>query len=382
MSQSAAPQYKATPNPYIDLVDLAINAGEVPFLLGSPGIGKSSFIREVAKMNNLLFIDVRLAGMDQTDIVGIPNFVDVHDDSGNIVGKRTSYIPNDIFPLQGLGDEKRLVKHDKNGKVITDANGKPEMYDGFLICLDELTSADEAVQAAAYQLILDRQVGQYKLLDNVAMVACGNRATDGAIAGKLGTALKSRVLTVEVECHYKSWIDWATKEGFSPYILDYLSWRPEMLHSFDPKTAENAFPCPRTWEKLNNLIKAEGDYNESVHTLAKGTIGSVSTEFKNFISYYALLPKIQDIIKNPKSADMPTDAGQVYALTGVLQQAFIDNTKDTAKVAALTEYMERMEPELQVVTMIKTLRKDKSVAITPSIQKWMTTNASRIRAQM
>lgn len=99
---------QATSNPYVNLVDIAINAGETPFLLGSPGIGKSAFMREVARMNNLLFIDVRLAGMDQTDIGGIPNFIDVLDASGNVVGKRTSYIPNDMFPLQGMGDEKRL----------------------------------------------------------------------------------------------------------------------------------------------------------------------------------------------------------------------------------------------------------------------------------
>ena len=59
---------QVTNNPYVNLVDIAINAGETPFLLGSPGIGKSAFMREVARMNNLLFIDVRLAGMDQTDI--------------------------------------------------------------------------------------------------------------------------------------------------------------------------------------------------------------------------------------------------------------------------------------------------------------------------
>lgn len=369
-------------NPYVNLVDIAINAGETPFLLGSPGIGKSAFMREVARMNNLLFIDVRLAGMDQTDIGGIPNFIDVTDASGNVVGKRTSYIPNDMFPLQGMGDEKRLLKWNKDGSPKIDpATNKQDYYDGFLICLDELTSADEAVQAASYQLILDRQVGQHKLLDNVVLVACGNKATDGAIAGKLGTALQSRVITVEVAVHHKSWMAWASKAGINQMILDYLAWKPNFLHDFDPSVDQLTFPCPRTWEKLSNIMNLEGSYTDDVHTLALGTIGKVAAEFKAFVAYYAKLPDIKKILADPANADLPTEVGQVYALTGVISQAMVEEV-GTTKIGPLVTYLERMEPEMQTVAMASALRKTKKLISDKAVSNWISVNKSRITAAL
>lgn len=373
---------QVTNNPYVNLVDIAINAGETPFLLGSPGIGKSAFMREVARMNNLLFIDVRLAGMDQTDIGGIPNFIDVTDASGNVVGKRTSYIPNDMFPLKGMGDEKRLLKWNKDGSAKIDpGTGKQDFYDGFLICLDELTSADEAVQAASYQLILDRQVGQHKLLDNVVLVACGNKATDGAIAGKLGTALQSRVITVEVAVHHKSWMAWASKVGINQMILDYLAWKPNFLHDFDPNVDQLTFPCPRTWEKLSNIMNLEGSYTDDVHTLALGTIGKVAAEFKAFVAYYAKLPDIKKILADPSKADLPTEVGQVYALTGVISQAMVEEV-GTTKIGPLVTYLERMEPEMQTVAMASALRKTKKLISDKAVSNWISVNKSRITAAL
>lgn len=373
-----------TRNPYIDLVDIVINAGETPFLVGSPGIAKSSINLTVAKMNNLLPIDVRLAGMDQTDILGLPNFVDVLDAKGNVVGKRTSYIPNDLFPLQGMGDEKRLLKFNKDGspKMVKDDTGAmvQDQYDGFLIMLEEFTSASEEVQSACYQLILDRQVGQHKLLDNVAIVACGNKASDGAIASKLGTALQSRVITIEVQADYKGWMSWANRAGIQQSIIDYLTWKPQYLHDFDPTVDQLTYPCPRTWHKLSNLITAQGSYSDQVHTLALGTIGKIAAEFKAFTAYYAKLPSIQKILKDPKNADMPTDVGQVYALTGVISQALADNKADAQSVADLVTYMERMEPEMQTVCMANSLRKAKGLLARTPVMSWVTNNNARINA--
>lgn len=287
-----------------------------------------------------------------------------------------------MFPLQGMGDEKRLLKWNKDGSPKIDpATNKQDYYDGFLICLDELTSADEAVQAASYQLILDRQVGQHKLLDNVVLVACGNKATDGAIAGKLGTALQSRVITVEVAVHHKSWMAWASKAGINQMILDYLAWKPNFLHDFDPNVDQLTFPCPRTWEKLSNIMNLEGSYTDDVHTLALGTIGKVAAEFKAFVAYYAKLPDIKKILADPVNADLPTEVGQVYALTGVISQAMVEEV-GTTKIGPLVTYLERMEPEMQTVAMASALRKTKKLISDKAVSNWISVNKSRITAAL
>lgn len=381
MTTANQPTVNFSVNPYMDLIEISLAARKTPFLLGKPGVGKSSFLQQTAKAGNLLYIDVRLTGMDQTDIMGIPNFIDVLDANGNVIGKRTSYIPNDLFPLQGMGDERRLIKKDKNGNVLYEKDGKtPQMYDGFLINLEEFTSADEAVQAACYQLILDRQVGQHKLMDNVFLVACGNGANDGAIAGKLGTALKSRVITIEVNVDNKSWMQWAASAGIHQYILDYLSWKPELLHKFDPNTDDLSFPCPRTWQMLSDLIEVEGGYTPAVHTLALGTIGKYASEFKNFVDYYSKLPDLKAILKDPANADMPTEIGQVYALTGVIAGALAEDHTNTQRVSDLMDYTQRMAPEMQVVTVANAMRKKRTLMTNKAVSSWIIKNGPRLNA--
>jgi MoxR-like ATPase len=49
-------------------ITTCIKAKLVPFLRGSPGVGKSSIIAEIAKDFNLKFIDFRLSQADPVDL--------------------------------------------------------------------------------------------------------------------------------------------------------------------------------------------------------------------------------------------------------------------------------------------------------------------------
>lgn len=45
-----------------------LRAGHVPYIAGSPGLGKSSIIKQIANENNLKLVDIRLAQADITDL--------------------------------------------------------------------------------------------------------------------------------------------------------------------------------------------------------------------------------------------------------------------------------------------------------------------------
>ena len=102
-----------------ELITLALKANLVPMVHGSPAIGKSSIVKWIAKKFNLKLIDLRLSQCDPTDLLGFPY----------IFGNRAGYRPMETFPI--MGDEI------------------PKGYNGWLLFLDELTSASTAVQAAA-----------------------------------------------------------------------------------------------------------------------------------------------------------------------------------------------------------------------------------------
>ena len=100
------------------------------FLWGPPGIGKSEVVQEIADELGGHVIDLRMAQMEPTDIRGIPFF-----------NKDISKM--DWAPPVDLPDEELASK-----------------YPIVVLFLDEMNSASPAVQAAGYQLILNRRVGK------------------------------------------------------------------------------------------------------------------------------------------------------------------------------------------------------------------------------
>lgn len=206
-----------------------ISAGLVTMLHGSPGIGKSDIVKQVAETYNLKLIDIRLSQCDPTDISGFPQIQEIKDKDGNTVDKKAAYIPMDVFPL-----ENDSLPLDKDGKEMS----------GWLLMLDEINQAKQAIQSAAYKLILDRQVGQHNLHKNVAIVCAGNLETDGAITSRVGTALQSRMIHLEIKPDFQGWLSWARDNGIDPRITSFINYMPEKLHFFDPKHKDKTFACP------------------------------------------------------------------------------------------------------------------------------------------
>lgn len=128
-------------------------------------------------------------------------------------------------------------------------------------------------------------------------------------------------------------------------------------------------------------MNLEGSYTDDVHTLALGTIGKVAAEFKAFVAYYAKLPDIKKILADPANADLPNEVGQVYALTGVISQAMVEEV-GTTKIGPLVTYLERMEPEMQTVAMASALRKTKKLISDKAVSNWISVNKSRITAAL
>lgn len=114
---------------------------------GAPGVGKSEIMAQVAKEMNYQLIDLRLTRMDTTDLTGLP-YLDPET-------KQTIFYLPEFLPTE---------------ESISAAG-----FDGALIFLDELSSAEPRLQVSAYELVLDRKVGNYIAPQNCFIVAAGNR---------------------------------------------------------------------------------------------------------------------------------------------------------------------------------------------------------------
>ncbi len=301
----------------------------VAFITGSPGVGKSAIVTNVANKLNLQLIDHRLSTSSPEDLSGLPAFK---------AGK-ASFMPFDIFP--------------------TEDTPLPPGKDGWLLFLDEFNSAAKSVQAAAYKLILDKQVGQYKLHPRVKIVAAGNKATDRAIVNSLSTAMTSRLIHLHMEVSHKEWLeDVAIAEKYDSRVIAYLNYKPGHLMDFSPDTmdGQDTFCCPRTWSFVNDLIKGK-EYNietidgASIYPLDRkaslytGAITSgVATSFIQFTRVFSSLPSIASIVIDPTGVPVPTDTSIRWSTIASLAEKVDNDTFEN-----VCKYINRFTADMRVL---------------------------------
>ena len=331
------------------LIKLALFSNNVPMLHGSPAIGKSSIVAALAAEANLKLIDIRLSGYDSTDMNGLVNF--------NEDRTRAEFVPMGNFPLAG------------DPLPLNPATGKP--YNGWLIILDELPSAERSVLAASYKLILDRMVGMHNLHEKAWLVAAGNMDSDGAIVNDMGTALMSRMVNLYLRPKLEEWMEYAIKSAAIPLdyrIQAFLEFRKDLFYSFSPSTVDDTFPAPRTWSMLNSMMVQLPEYTDDYFALVAGTIGvGAAREFQAFQKYFKSISKYADIVKDPKRTKIPTgDPGTLYALAGMLGKL-----SQKADVAPVLTYVARMPTDFQMITLRGMIASKQGIENTPEFDQWV-----------
>lgn len=326
--------YKCNPTQTEKYAKFVMSKGLVPYVRSSPGIGKSSIFRAIAKAAGLYLIDHRLSTSAPEDLTGLPRFLN---DSAE-------FVPfTELFPIEGMSP--------------------PPGYKGWLLFFDEFNAAERQIQAACYKIILDREVGQKKLHPDVHMALAGNLDTDGAITNPLSTAMQSRVIHIEMESHFDSWLkNVAIPENYDARIIAFLSMNPKMLNDFrgaeTAKSSEKTFACSRTWEFMNKLIKGEKfktyqDKNgQTVYEMDEwtplyaGTITSgVAVSFVQFTKVAQDIPTIEEIFEDPTGSRVPTSNEAKWMIISLLMEA-TETEKDYEQYA---QYVLRFDLSFQVL---------------------------------
>jgi hypothetical protein len=254
------------------------------FLWGPPGIGKSELVEGIANELNGLMIDLRLGQMEPTDIRGIPFY-------NKDIGKM------DWAPPVELPDEATAAQ-----------------YPIVVLFLDELNSAAPSVQSAAYQLILNRRIGKYKLPDNVVMVAAGNRESDKGVTYRMPTPLANRFIHQEMKVDFASWQEWAVNNRIHKDVVGYLSFAKQDLYDFDAKSASRAFATPRSWTFVSQLLDDASDDDTTMNLIA-GTVGEgLAVKFMAHKKVAGKMPNPADILSGKVKTLEVKEVSAMYSL--------------------------------------------------------------------
>ena len=298
------------------------------FLWGPPGIGKSEVVADIARDLGGLMIDLRLGQMDPTDIRGIPFY-------NKELGKM------DWAPPIDLPDEEMA-----------------KQYPLIVLFLDEMNSAAPAVQAAAYQLVLNRRVGKYCLPDNVVMVAAGNRESDKGVTYRMPTPLSNRFVHLEMKVDFPAWQEWAVNHKIHKDVVGYLTFAKQDLYDFDAKSSSRAFATPRSWFFVSELLADEDLDDVTATDLIAGTVGEgLAVKFMAHRKISGRLPKPEDILSGKtKNLDVKEVSAMYslvtslcYELKGAIERKVSDKEFHEMADNFFAYMMKNFETELVVM---------------------------------
>ena len=258
------------------------------FLWGPPGIGKSDIVSQICDtFSNSHLIDIRLSLWEPTDIKGIPYF---DSNSGTMVWGAPSELPSEEFAAQ---------------------------FDYIVLFLDEMNSAAPSVQAAAYQLILNRRVGTYKLPDNVMIVAAGNREADKGVTYRMPAPLANRFIHLELAVNFDDWFNWAVapENNINTDVVGYLTFAKKDLYDFDPKSSTRSFATPRTWSFVSELLDDDLDENTTTDLVAGAVGEGLALKFMAHRKVASSMPNPSDILAGKVSEMKTNEISAMYSLT-------------------------------------------------------------------
>ncbi len=289
-------------------------------LWGPPGVGKSQGIRQVAKEiaentgKRVEITDVRLLLFNPVDLRGIP--------TANENKTLAVWLKPKIFQM------------DDSDEVVN------------ILFLDEISAAPQSVQAAAYQITLDRTVGEHRLPENCIVIAAGNRVTDRSVAFTMPKALANRLCHIEIIGDSKSWHDWAIGAGVNRIVLGFLDYNPSMLMKFDPMTDSLSFPTPRSWEMVSNILNQVSENIAEVYPLVAGCIGDAAAyELRSWSEVYSKIPKVETVFEGT-AEDVPARPEILFALASEIAM-YAQRHQAEDEIRNVVDYVSQLPAEFK-----------------------------------
>ena len=298
---------------------------------GPTGIGKSAMAASVAKELGLPLIDVRTAVMDEGTMGGIPN-------------------------LQAINETG--VAHNAMYGWFVRACREP-----VVLFLDEINRAMLPVLQGAFQLVLDREMGNgpdgqpYRLHPETRLLAAGNFGAEYE-SEDLDPAMQRRFMVVDLKPTTEDWLEWA-KGKIDPVIIEFIRNQPVHLR-VDPATVEPGTICPNpaTWANVSRNVThakmapidwAGGEAPRGFYSIALGSVGAeAAIALVDFIKNFESNISADQVMNSwDKVADavsaMSTD--RRFTLTDTIVDWCKENTLKASQARNLGKYSEVLSGE-------------------------------------
>ena len=197
----------------------------VLYITSKPGVAKSAISRSIADKMGFQYMDLRLSMSDETDFK-FPYLKDIELDGVT-------------HKCHGYSTPEWALK----------ANSRPT-----IIHFEELNRAPQFVRNAALQILLEREIGDFRFNENVLMLASGNLGDeDGTDVEEFDNALNNRLIHVSHSLSADDWQNDFAAQWIHPLIISYLKAYPDKIYQ-NPTENTKAYATPRSWTFLSDFI--------------------------------------------------------------------------------------------------------------------------------
>lgn len=322
----------------------------VPYFQGPPGVGKTDTIRALQPDYGEMII-VHGLTHDPADVHGFPKIVEI--EGGEFI---TRFSRPGFWPLGERG----------------------------IIFYDEFPSAPPMTQSAFSQMLLHRRIGEHILKDGWHQIAAGNRMTDRAIVHPIPSNIANRMIFIDFDVDLDDWTAASIAANKRAEVIAYIRFAPDALHEFDPmakrakdKSTEHAFPSPRTWWFISDLMDQNPDPRIEAD-LYMGTVGKGrGSTFLSFLKMYRNAPSLDAILLDPNKAPIPKDLSVKYAVALGLSRRM-----DAKNARHVITYLERYtEVDMNVMAIKLATERDSTICNTKEFQKWSLTHKETLFVQ-
>lgn len=303
------------------------------YFWGASGIGKSEGIHQSCADHDGIMCDIRVSQYESIDFRGIPD-VQV----GTTVWNMPATLPFKGNPKFEMADPNKPI----------------------YLFLDEINQGDPSVMSVCYQLINDRRIGEFELMDNVIIIAAGNREQDRGVTNRFPAPLGNRGTHAELIPDIKSWSKWAATANVPHELIGFLNFRDGLLHTFDPSKPVKAFATPRTWSFVAQDMLDTTMPDDVRIAAMSGSVGEgPAVELQGFLEIMNSIVPIEQIIKDPEGVPVESKLDLQWAMATHVA-GHMD--KDTA--GPLHKFLARLEPEMVVMAWTLAINRDNSICDT------------------
>jgi len=276
-------------------------------VVGESGIGKTSTIVELAKENNLNFVKLNLAQIEELgDLVGFPvrqfqmykekkvNAPAKIDDISMVTaaqraaGSSLANLNQTITKKVGMWvDELAVQEYLKNGYKMTGKNRMsycaPEWIAdakaGGILLLDDWNRADTRFIQAVMELIDRQSYISWTLPKDWHIILTANPDNGDYMVNSIDSAQKTRYVTANLKFDVNVWAQWAEGAGIDSRCINFLLLHPELV------TQEtNARSITTFFNAISSFDNFE-DNLSMIQMIGEGSVGDAfASMFTTFIN--------------------------------------------------------------------------------------------------